>query len=158
MKTIILYMSKHGTTEKVAKFLSDLLLSEVVLIDLRKNPNPDTSDADMVVIGGSIHMGMIQKRIRKYCEKNQDQLLSKPLGLYICCMETGETEKLQLARAFPKKLRDHAKAIALPGGELRIGKMNFIERVMVKKIVPETWQDPNIKNESVSIFAQQLQN
>lgn len=158
MKTIILYMSKDGTTKKVAKMLTELLMSDVEMINLRKNPNPDISYADMIVIGGSIHMGMIQKRIRKYCEKNEDVLIAKPLGLFICCMEKGETAQHQLANAFPKHLRLHAKAIAMPGGELLMGKMNFIEKVMVKKVVPDTWSCHSIKKEAVTIFAQELQN
>lgn len=158
MKTIILYMSKHGTTEKVALMLSELLMSDVEMINLRKNPNPDISQADMIVIGGSIHMGLIQKRIRKYCEKNEDVLTSKPLGLFMCCMEKGETAQHQLANAFPKLLRQHAKAIALPGGELLLGEMNFIEKAMVKKIVPNAWSRSNVENGEVTLFAQQLQN
>ncbi len=143
---------------KVAEMLSELLLSDVLLVDLRKNPHPDLSDADMVIVGGSIHMGMIQKRIRTYCESNLDELLSKPLGLYVCCLEKGETAQHQLANAFPKKLREHAKSISLPGGELLMGKMNFIEKAMVKKIVPENWSANRIELDSVSLFAKQLQN
>lgn len=65
MKTAIVYMSMHGTTEKVVNIISEHLTQhDTDIFNLRNNKAPDLSKYDFVIIGGSIHAGMIQKRIK----------------------------------------------------------------------------------------------
>ena len=68
MKTAIIYMSKHGTTEKVVNIISDhLTLINTDVFNIRNVKAPDLIKYDFIIIGGSIHAGMIQKKVKQFC-------------------------------------------------------------------------------------------
>src|SRR5665647_1839513 len=109
MKTAIVYMSKHGTTAKIVKIISEHLTHQSYdVFNLRNDNTPDISGYDFVIIGGSIHAGMIQKRVKQFCINNTIILLDKKVGLFLCCMEVGEKANEQFNNAFPAELREHA--------------------------------------------------
>jgi menaquinone-dependent protoporphyrinogen oxidase len=156
MAYLILYMSRHGTTEKVAQLLKDKLgKSRCSLINLAENPKPDLNLYETVIIGGSIHVGHIQKEIADFCHTNQDILLTKHLGLFICFMEK-EKGQLEFNMAFPEMLRKHAKAQGLFGGELLFEKMNFIERTIIRKIKKVKSSVSDLDYEAINAFAASL--
>lgn len=134
MKYLIVYMSHHGTTRKVAMQLAEHTgLDKTVLVDLKTDDIPDLTSFDTIIIGGSIHTGEIQKEISEFCINNKNVLLSKRVGLFICALEAYEM-KDEFANAFPQWLRDHAIAHGFFGGELLLDKMNFLEKIFVKGI------------------------
>lgn len=132
---VILYASKHGTTEKVAHIIGDSLQSlGVSYVNLLEEKYIDISQCKCVIIGGSIHMGKIQSEVKKFYEKNQLILQQKKTALFLSCMETGEKAQEQFNNAYPEWLRNQSKAKALTGYELIFEKMSFIEKKMVIKI------------------------
>ena len=134
MKYLIVYMSHHGTTRKVAfQLADDLGIDETTVVDLNSQHVPDLTPFDTIIIGGSIHAGQIQRRISDFCISNRSDLLSKRVGLFICAMESYEM-KAEFDTAFPEWLRNHATAHGLFGGELLLDKMNFLEKIIVKSI------------------------
>lgn len=134
MKTLIAYASTHGTTEKVARRIAELLEGrQAEIVNLRQETPADLSRFDRIIIGGSIHAGQVQGRVKQFCEKNLLHLLEKPLGLYLCGMNEPEYQQ-ELERAFPELLRRHAKSRKVMGGEFLFDKMNFFQRMVVKKI------------------------
>lgn len=134
MKSLIVFSSSHGTTEKAARLLSNLVSGDVDLLDLKKSSHPDLKWYDAVIIGGSIHVGSVHRNLKRFIERNLSVLVTKNIGLFICCMQEGQTAKAQFEHAFPKELRNISLANGLFGGEFIFSKMNFIERQMVKKI------------------------
>ncbi|MFD1637988.1 flavodoxin domain-containing protein [Evansella tamaricis] len=129
MKTLVVYCSSHGTTEKAARLLRSELNSETYLIDIKKEKLlSDINNYDAIIIGGSIHMGNIQGKIKQFIKKHHDVLLSKKLGLFLCCMHEGELAKEQFEKAFPESLRKVAVTTGLFGGELLLSNMNFLEK------------------------------
>lgn len=153
MKTAIIYISKHGTTEKVARIISDKLMpGEVHMIDLRKDDILNLDAFDRIIIGASIHMSVVHKKTIRFCQENNDILLAKPLGLFLCCMEKGEKAIEQLENAFPENLRKHASSIALLGYEYNLDKMNFFEKLLVKKISGSKESISEINNEAIERF------
>jgi menaquinone-dependent protoporphyrinogen oxidase len=134
MRTVIIFATNHGSTQKVAEHISKLLDNQNVdLINLKQTQNIPLEDYDYVVIGGSIHAGKIQKIVNKFCFDNIDKLLTKKIALYLCAMHENEFES-QLNRAYPEELRNNSKSNKVVGGEFLFEKMNFIERFIVKKI------------------------
>lgn len=145
MKTKIIYISKHGTTEKVAREIAKKLkVEEKDIVNLRKERNPAINGHERIIIGGSIHAGMVQKRIKDFCEKNMDSLLNKEVGLFLSAMDKDRYEE-EFNNAFPEILRIHSKANAVTGGEFNFEKMNFLEKAIVKKVgnVQESVSDIN---------------
>lgn len=146
-------MSRHGCTEKTAKILADRLGQNTSLVNLRNVKNPDINGYDAVIIGGSIHAGQIQPGIRKFCQKNMEKLLQKKTGLFLCCMETGETAREQFNNAFPEKLRIHAKATGMFGGEFNLEKMSVFERKIIEKVANVTESISRLDETAIKEFA-----
>lgn len=157
MKTAIIYLSKHGTTEKVAYEIASRLSSEKVSIyDLSKDKISNLDSFDELIIGGSIHAGAVQKRIKKFCEKNQTLLLKKKLGLYLCCAEKEKKAKEQFENAFAEELRNHASATGLLGYEFLLDKMNFFEKAIVKKVAGQSESVHQINLRAIDNFTTEM--
>lgn len=132
MKTAIIYATTHGTTEKVAQQI-EKQLGNAQLFNLKQIKNIDLSQFDQVVIGGSIHAGQIQSRVKNFCKQNMVDLLQKRVALYLCGMNEPDYDT-ELNNAYPELLRKHAITSQVVGGEFLFDKMNFIERFLVRKI------------------------
>jgi len=136
MKIAIIYASSHGTTQKVAELIAEKINEkDVVCLEAKKSINADLTTFDKIIIGGSIHAGQMQKSIVKFCEANSEKLLQSPLALFVCGMETDpEKKQAEVEKAYPEKLRSHASIVKFTGGEFLFEKMNFMERLIIKKI------------------------
>jgi menaquinone-dependent protoporphyrinogen oxidase len=66
MKTAIIYASKHGTTEKVARAIAEKLreTANVELFSLKQNFRPNIREFDEIILGSSIYMGQSSKKNR----------------------------------------------------------------------------------------------
>jgi menaquinone-dependent protoporphyrinogen oxidase len=156
MSCLIVYMSRHGTTRKVAHELKEKLGSQkTMLVDLEKEEVPNLAQFDTVIIGGSIHAGKIQAGVRKFCERNLDALLKKRVGLFLCYMDKVHAQK-EFDDAFPEQLREHASAIGMFGGELLFDHMNFLEKLVVKAMTGEKKSVSNLDEESIDRFGRKL--
>jgi len=134
MKTGIFYATSHSSTEKVAKIIKDKLGDENTdLINLKKHKNPSPDSYDIIIIGGSIHAGKIQKTIKSFYSSNISKLKEKKVGLYLCCMDQEKAEA-QFNEAFSEELRNISLSNKTVGGEFILENMNFIEKAITKKI------------------------
>ncbi len=156
MKTIILYDSKHGCTEHCAEQLSRLIPEAGEPVSLRQKPLPDPAAFDTIIIGGSIHAGSVQKRVKKFCRKNLDLLLSKRIGLFLCCMREGEGAEKQFNEAFPQALREKASARGLFGGQFNFDKMNPLEQKIIGKISGVTASLSRLREDHIEAFAMKM--
>lgn len=109
----------------------------------------DVSQFEQVVIGGSIHAGSIQRCIKKFCQQNMVSLLQKRVILFICGMNEKDFPA-ELKNAYPELLRKHAAYYTAVGGEFLIERMNFIERLIVKRITGISHSVSNIKEQEVN--------
>jgi menaquinone-dependent protoporphyrinogen oxidase len=156
MKAVIVYDSLHGSTEKCARQLRELINGDVQTVSLQKNHEINLNDFDTVIIGGSIHMGVIQTRVENFISKNQAQLLEKQIGLYLCCMEEGDVAQQQFNKAYPDNLRNKAKALGLFGGEFNLRKMSFFEKKLTRKLTGITSSVSKINEEAIRSFAEKF--
>lgn len=134
MRTLIAYRTKYGTTASCARQLAGMIGGEVTVHDLAASPPPDVAAQDVVLIGGSIHAGKIQRQVVSFCEKNRSLLLARRVGLFLCCLFTGEEASIQMQSAFPDWLLAHAFARAFPGGEVHYGRLTFLDRLLVRSL------------------------
>jgi menaquinone-dependent protoporphyrinogen oxidase len=156
MKTLIVYASNHGCTESIAKEMKNNLGENAVLINLKRNKLHSVEEFHRVIIGGSIHAGQIQKQIKQFCSENLNALLLKETGLFICCIEQGEAADKQLTDAFPAKLLNSAKSTAIFRGKFDFSRMNFIERMMVRKVSGVKQNTSKIDFEAVRQFSRRM--
>jgi len=156
MSTLIIYATRHGCTEKAANILAEKFAGDISAVNLKENKKPDLAKAEIIIIGGSIHAGHIQGKIKKFCNKNLDILKQKRLGLFLCCMEEGEKAQEQFDNAYPAELREHASATGLFGGEFNFDMMNFLEKFIIKKIAGTTENVSKFKEEEIEKFAREI--
>ena len=134
MDYLIIYMSRHGTTAKVAAELQDRLGSDItMLVDLEKDAVPDLNDFHCIIIGGSVHAGTIQEELMDFCRRNSKELLKARLGLFMCFMNDDLREE-EFEESFPIELRKHAAAKGLVGGEFLIERMSANEKLAVRSV------------------------
>lgn len=150
-------MTTHGCTEQVVRQLQEKLDNETDLVNLKRDPIPDLEEYSRIIIGGSIHAGQIQKKVKEFCEKNMDVFRHKEIGLFICCMYEGQQAKDQLKNAFPEKLHQYSKVEAIFGGEFNFSRMNFLEKMIVKKVVHVKESVSNIDYKAIDRFAKRME-
>jgi menaquinone-dependent protoporphyrinogen oxidase len=156
MRTAIVYATKHGTTGKVAGKLKEMLNSdEVELFNLAENNRIEFRSFDRILIGSSIYAGSIQPAVKKFVQQNMVDLLQKEVGIFVCCMFFEKAYE-QIEKAFPEVLRNHAKSIKHMGGEFQFDQLNFIERVLVKKITGITNSVSKIDSNSIDSFINEI--
>lgn len=156
--TIIVYASRHGTTERYAKSMLQLLNGNVDLCSLneRADSMPDMSFYDTVVIGGSIHYGKNSKFVVNYVKNNYDFLLTKRLGLFVTSYYDKEKALKQLGGAYPQELLDKAIVADYFDGELLFPKMNLFERMAAKVVLKTEEIQPIIDKAKIIDFANKL--
>lgn len=131
MKTLIIYSSPTGTVKKCAVELA-ALIPGAELHELNKQGNPRPDGYDTVIVGGSIRGGGLSPFTQMYLDECEEVLLTKKLGLFICC-GTDEKAEVYFENNFSEELIKHASARACFGGELDPDRARgFIDRMMVK--------------------------
>lgn len=156
MKTAIIYASKHGTTSFVAQKIKDLLIEdEVVLFNLDNQDRIELCHFDRILIGSPMYSGTSLPVVRKFIEQNLLVLLQKEVGIFVCGMFSDKADK-QISKGFPELLRNHARSIKNMGGEYRFEDMNYIERLVVKKISGATYSVSEINVRNIELFVREL--
>ena len=156
MKTLIAYSSTLGCTEQCASRLKADLGNGVELFRISRRRRINLDWYETIIIGGSIHEGMIQRSVYNFCENNLDVLLKKQVGLFVCCVDPEADENELIDRAFPRKLVEHALASGFFGGELNIKKMNLLQKIMTRKAA-RLQKEPEIDFQKILKFARTLQ-
>lgn len=156
MKNLIIYSSKHGGTEKIAEKISSLLEGESNLYNLKEKRKIDLDDYQNIILGGSIYAGQLRKDLINFSENNLQKLLQKNTALFICCMRTGEIAQEQIKNNFPEKLYNHSEIKAALGGEYNFNKLNFLEKMVVKKVAGVKESKTMYLNDKISKFAAEV--
>jgi menaquinone-dependent protoporphyrinogen oxidase len=156
MKTLIVYATSLSCTEKIILQMKDYLVGDVTIFNLKKQPDPPLKDFNRVIIGGSVRAGQVHKRVKEFCVTRLSELLDKELGLFICSMEAGEVARKQLEEAFPYDLRDAAKVTTPFGGNFVLSRMNFIERIIARKVPQIRKNTSKVDFEAVRRFSMRM--
>lgn len=133
MKNCILFTTKHGSAERAAGLLKEKLTAETDIINLKNVKKPDITDYDTVILGGSIYIGKIQKKLKKFIKKNLKELLNKNIALYIMAAEKDNPEAV-LEKVFPQVLHDHALSKMHFGYEMILEGMNSTEKAVAQSL------------------------
>lgn len=156
MRTIIIYATKYGSVAHAVKLLKPQMDGEVVTVNIMEETVPDLVDFDTVILGGSIYMGKIQKKLANYVEKHLSQLLTKKVGLFICAAQELEIREKELFEAFPFELYQHAVCKEVFGYEFHFEKMNFIEKKIVRVVMGTKENCSELSEELIGEFAKTI--
>lgn len=156
MRTLIVYASKTGTTERCAGILGQNL-RDVTIINLTAIQNEDINKYDLIIIGSPIRMGMIDKRVKDFISKNSKLLKNKKVAYFICC-GFSENWKQYYEQNFPKELLDNAITYESFGGEMNLEKQKGFDKFIVKMVSRSMPQDKEVKilNENINRFIEKI--
>jgi menaquinone-dependent protoporphyrinogen oxidase len=154
MKTAIIYVSKHGTTEKVARKIAEKSGShEVSFFNLKTDKNPDITPFDEIILGTPVYAGTPSKRMQTFIKNHAYILTAKRVGLFVCGMEPNrEKQQQELENAYPLSLKQQAVAKHFLGGEFLFEKMNFFERAIIKRIAKTDKSVSRIDEDGIGKF------
>lgn len=154
MKSIIIYSTKYGSAEKASELLKENMVGEVELVNIMKQTVPDIKGYNNVILGGSVYVGKIQKKLTNYINENIDELLKKRIALFICAGSLDkEIIQKYIKELFNPKLYNKAIWTDTFGYEICFEKMNFIEKFMMKKIKKSTESEYCLNKENIKRFA-----
>ena len=148
MKILILYASKNGVAKKAAETLAKELEStnEIDLVDIN-SASPSLDGYDIAVLGGSIRMTALNKKLKKYLKDNCEKLSNMPSAFYFCCGIIKDFDDYK-ATELPTKI-NFSLGVECFGGELKPDKVHgfdkFIIKIMRQSILT---QDPDLANSS----------
>jgi menaquinone-dependent protoporphyrinogen oxidase len=134
VKALVAYRSRYGTTAACARDLAGRLHADATCADLAKGRAPDVYAFDLVLVGGSIYGGKIQREVSWFCERNREALLERRVGLFLCCLYQGSRAEAQLRDAFPPWLAAHAFSGRILGGELHYDRLRLFDRLLVRSL------------------------
>lgn len=131
MKILIVYASKNGVAKKSAEYLSSELsqTNEISLYDINDSP-PTPNKFDAVVLGGSIRMTKLNKKLKKYLKENIDTISNMPSAFFFCCGIIRDLDDYK-ATELPPKIR-FSLGIECFGGELKPDKLKGLDKLLVK--------------------------
>ncbi|MGE7616186.1 flavodoxin domain-containing protein [Paenibacillus sp. NPDC101420] len=153
MKTIIIYTSKYGCTEKAAYLLKNQLDDETEVVNLMHAKEPTLERYDTVILGGSIYFGKIQKQMTEFTSKYQNELAKKRVGLFICAGAKGEQAIQELKSSFPEKLYNQSITKEVFGDEIYEEKMTVLDRVVLRVVKGKNKSVNGLSKETIERFA-----
>ena len=157
MRSIIIYATRYGSTAEVAKRLQNEIGDNCMTVNIMKETIPPLDTFDTVILGGSIYIGKVQKKLTAFITANLKQLLTKQVGLYICAgAQTQEERDKELSEAFPSDLLAHAIVKNVLGYAFSFEKMHFWDRFIMKKIKGNSVSVAEYNEECILQFAETL--
>ncbi len=136
-KAIVVYSSKHGSTEKYAKWIAEALQCKAMN---RKEVSATTlAEYDTIIYGGGLYAGMVNGF--GFIKNNIDALKDKRLVLFTVGLTNPSVEENQtminegLRNQMTAEMRDRIQVFMLRGNIER-SKLGFFEKLilnMVKK-------------------------
>lgn len=143
-KSLVLYHSSHGNSEKILKDIISQTKGEVDLAPIKGFNPARLADYDRVALGGSIHAGRMQKQVKNFAAKHAAALTSKPLALFIGCLDKDKPVEY-IDTSFPAEVVAHAELKTGIGGDVVMENLPGFMRMMMKKITPteEMRHSPN---------------
>lgn len=155
MKTLILYFTTDGQTQKIAERLADKMTHEVELISLKEqavNFAEKIANADQIVIGASIRYGHFNPLVYQFIEQHYSVLNQKKTAFYSVNLtarkpnrNTAETNPY--VRKFLAKIKWQPTCVEVFAGALLYPRYTWFDRVMIRFIMKITKGETDTRKE-----------
>lgn len=138
MRVLVMYASKHGSTEQIARCIADRLRERAV--DAEARPIADVHDlgnADVIVLGSAVYMGSWMKEASRFAERYRDTLTRLPVWLFSSGPTGPVDPTVDPKKWTPKQIPGLIESIGPRGhrvfrGALDAKELGFFERKAIK--------------------------
>jgi menaquinone-dependent protoporphyrinogen oxidase len=138
-QVLVGYATKHGATAEIAEKIGQVLRQAGLRTDvLPADRVIDLTPYTAVVLGSAVYIGQLRKEAVKFLQANETVLADRPVWLF-SSGPLGEGDPLELTQGWrlPEKLQPSVdriapRDIAVFHGAVDVGKLNFIEKWMLK--------------------------
>ncbi len=155
MKSLIIYTSKHGSTQKIVDYIAEKIQADCV--NLINGTVNDLDSYDQIIIGGSVYYGSIHSLISGYIDKNLDILLNKRIALFLVCLLSEESAAEQFNNNFNENLLNHSIADGFFGGVLSKETLNPVEKLVTSFVFKKVNTFDQIYFDEIDKFILELQ-
>jgi len=157
MATIILYATKYGATEQIAKRISTLL-DDAPYHNLKDKNLPPLSDFDTIIIGASVYAGNARKEARHFLLQNQALLMEKNVSFFLSGIsERDDDPDTFFKKNVPAELLQKARATGFLGGIYDPKKVSGFERFIMKQVVKHDAFVDCVRESAIKTFAAKTQ-
>jgi menaquinone-dependent protoporphyrinogen IX oxidase len=161
MKTLVVFDSKHGATEEVARTIAAGVKGAggvAVLLDLRVSgaAKASISGFDAVALGGPTYMGRWSKRASAFAASREAELAGASLALFVVGNDRDKGAEPAKA-ALPPTLSAKAES-AYFGGRIDFPRLRRFERFVVKAVSGKAESVSTLDLEAARAFGARLAN
>lgn len=133
MNILIVYATRGGVSRTCAEMLMEKLQArhDVTCCNVEESA-PSPKVFDVVVVGGSIRMGRLNKKLKKYMKEHRETLANMPAAAFICCgfpIDLEDYVETQLPRNLEFSLGVHCF-----GGEIKPEKQKGMDKLILKMV------------------------
>jgi len=133
MKILIVYATRGGVSRTCAEMLKEKLEAHHAVTCCNvEDGAPTPEDFDVAVLGGSIRMGRLNKKLKKYIKAHRATLAAMPSAAFICCgfpIQLEDYVETQLPRDLEFSLGVHCF-----GGEIKPEKQRGMDKLILKMV------------------------
>lgn len=139
-RILIVYESKYGQTQKIAKHICDRMSQQghtVEMMNMNHLVPVDLTSYDGVIVGAPIYMRSYPKRMQKWIRQHAGNLNKKPAAFFSVCMqillkdERSQRDLLTISEYFFKKTGWVPKRRKVFAGAVRFSRYNiFVKYIM----------------------------
>jgi len=135
LKTLVLYDSRHGFTERCLDLLTGELPPGTDLWPLQSRPGtPDWSAYDAVVFGGPVYFGRWSPRLVRFLGRHTKPLASeKLLAAFVVSLSPRAAALNYLKKSLPNPLVGKPGHVACFGGGIVWKNLSWWEKIVVKR-------------------------
>jgi menaquinone-dependent protoporphyrinogen oxidase len=141
VQVLVAYATKYGATAEIAEKIGQVLREAGLRADVLPGDRvSDLTPYRAVVLGSAVYIGQWRKEAVRFLKANETVLAEKPVWLF-SSGPTGEGDPVELVQGwrFPGKLQPIAdrvrpRDVAVFHGAVDVGKLNFIEKWMLKNV------------------------
>lgn len=158
-KTLFVYATRHGFTQSCVDWMMQHCSGDCQSLNLTKSPSISANELESyenILVGGSIHVGDVQKQVKQFIGEHQNLLSKRKVGLFLSCMDEGEVAQADFEKAFPQWIRSHATAVAFTGAAFYFDRMNLLERWIIKRIQHSSDTVEHHKYDEMKAFLRKL--
>jgi len=142
-RVLIVYQSKHGQTEKIAKCIRDRMTEQGHAVELMNASHKlpvAFSNYDGVIVGAPVYMRSYPNDIYKWVLFHSDNLNKKPSAFFSVCMavmqkdERTQKDLVMIAENFFHKTGWYPKRRKAFAGAVMFSRYNWFVKVIMKWI------------------------